>query len=185
MEDLYFEKNENIVRRARQTLKKIFLYSGSEDVSEYNIKRCLDELGVLCDIVERNRVIKNEILNIQNPVTNIINNAIQIVERVSSQEKKKLNSIEEFFEKYKKDNSIKDVDFGLAGFYKKRKKECVYNRAMFSRLASLRGYPQREISRILKIERSVVSHYLHYYKIPNFVHEESNSKYIRRVDYRM
>ena len=57
MRDLYFERNEHLLKKANEMLSKVFIYSGAYDVSEFNRRRCLNEIGAFIDSVSKKKEI--------------------------------------------------------------------------------------------------------------------------------
>jgi len=166
MKTLYFERNEQLVRYAKETLKRIFLYSGAENVNKININRCLNELGKFVDLCEEKTslaIIKKRETQMMESIKKRevnISPTIVIEPKNVIQKSKPINL---FFQEYKEAYGLEDKDFGFHS-YRPRSKEFVFNRAMFSRFAYGCGYTQSEISRFLRINRSSVIHYLHDYK---------------------
>jgi hypothetical protein len=184
MRDLYFERNKELITHAKAVLKNIFLYSGAEDVSEYNVNRCLNELGKFIDSIESKMQKEDIARKRRKPIQSYVDKNIKISPTIILKTEQNLflrKNIQDAFDEFKKEYNLDDSDFGY-GQLRSGKKECVYNRVMFSRYAYASGYSQRQIAKIFNIDRTTVFHYLNTYKHRNFVYDKSNSGAGRPVE---
>jgi hypothetical protein len=180
MRDLYFERNEHLLKKANEMLSKVFIYSGAYDVSEFNRKRCLNEIGAFIDSVSKKKeinLVKKEDIKIVE-VLKKKNIKVSPTIIISPERKiKKYKPINELFEEYKTHNGLTDADFGI-GLKNPRTREYVFNKAMFSRFAFSCGYSQVALGKFLKLDRTTIIYYINEYKDRNYGYEESDTKVI-------
>ena len=160
MKDLYFERNSELVKHAKLLLKNIYLYSGAEDVSDFNEKRCLNELGKFLDMLEKTKQKEDIIRKRKKPIQSYVDNSIKVSPTIIIKPQPQLNlrkKIGDVFLGFKSEYNLADADFGY-GDLRSGKKEHVYNRVMFSRFAYASGFIQRQIAKIFNIDRSTVHH---------------------------
>lgn len=177
MKDLYFERNESLVIHAKAMLKNIFLYSGVEELSPFNEKRCLNEVGKFLESVEKKLEKEDIKRKKRKPIQSYVDESIKVSPTIIIKPEPQLHlrkTIDEVFIEFKIEFKLSDADFGY-GDLRSGKKEHVYNRVMFSRFAYYSGYTQRQIAKIFKIDRTTVIHYLNNYKHRNFIYEKSNT----------
>jgi hypothetical protein len=176
MKYLYFERNENLVKYAEETLKRIFLFSGASDVNQFNKKRCLNEIGNLIDLIQEKKPIKN-VAPVGVRVDVLKNKDVKISPTIVIQKKSQHNGnkpISVFFDEYKKTYGLEDRDFGI-GVRNPRTREYVFNKVMFSRYAFGYGYKHSEISSLLRLDRTTIIYYINEYKDRNYEYEEQNT----------
>lgn len=168
--DLYFEKHENLVPMARDFFRRIFLFTGVESIDEYNLQRCINELGRFIETSDKkingvrkknDKIIEVDRSNPADIIGKKYKQPIYILQPIpkSSQQK----SILEFFESYKNDFGLTDDDFGFNS-NERKSADFVYNKVMFSRFADGCGYNQTHIAKVMRCDRTTVIHYIRRYK---------------------
>lgn len=168
--DLYFEKHENLVPMARDFFRRIFLFTGVESIDEYNMQRCVNELGRFIESADKkingvrkknDKIIEVDRSNPADIIGQKYKQPIYILQPIPKTASQK--SIFDFFEGYKSDFGLTDDDFG---FNKKERSaaDYVYNKAMFSRFADGCGYNQTNIAKVMRCDRTTVIHYIRRYK---------------------
>lgn len=169
--DLYFEKHEELVPMAKDFFKRIFVFTGVEDIDEYTMKRCIHELGNFVTKAEQKsktvRAVRKDtdiVFTSKKEKNEFIERHKQPIYILQPRPEKALKeSIHEFYEKYKKEFKLDDKDFGI-GSHMRRAARFVYNKAMFSRFASSCGYNVSQIAEFFKCDRTTIIHYLRRYK---------------------
>ena len=167
---MYFEKHENLVPMSRDFFRRIFVFTGVEKIDEYNLQRCINELGRFIETAEKkingvrkknDKIIEVDRSNPDAIIGKKYKQPIYILQPIPKTDSQK--SIVDFFEGYKNDFSLKDDDFG---FNKKERSaaDYVYNKAMFSRFADGCGYNQTQIAKVMRCDRTTVIHYIRKYK---------------------
>lgn len=180
MRDLYFERNEHLIKQANEMLSKVFLYSGAYEVNEHNRKRCLNEIGAFIDSVIKKgeiKLVKKEDIKV---VEVLKKKNIKVSPTiVLSPEKtiRKYKPIEDLFEEYKTYHGLTDSDFGI-GAKNPRTREYVFNKVMFSRFAFNCGYSQVALGKFLKLDRTTIIYYINDYKDRNYAYQESDTETI-------
>jgi hypothetical protein len=182
--DLYFEKHEELVPMAKDFFKRIFIFTGVEDIDDYTMKRCINELGNFVTKADQ----KTKTVRAVRKDTDIVfvskkekdefieKNKQPIYILQPRPERANKESISNFFERYKKEFNLVDKDFGI-GSHMRRTARFVYNKAMFSRFASSCGYNVSQIADFFGCDRTTVIHYLRRYKT-----DVGNEKYATTID---
>ena len=162
MSNIYFENNKDVKNHAKEILRRILLYTGVDDIDEFNTNRCMKEMENLLMYAEKlrdaywDRLKPRQVVEV---VAEIKPKGIYLEPLKNHNEK----PIEELFSEYKEMHGLTDDDFGFNS-HRPRGKKFVYNKAMFSRYACGNGYKYTEVSRLFQQDRTTILHYLYRYK---------------------
>lgn len=162
MSNIYFEINKDVKNHAKETLRRILLYTGVDDIDDFNTNRCMKEMESLLMYAENLRDAHWERLRpkqVVEVVAEIKPKGIYLEPLKNHNEK----PIEELFNEYKEMHGLTDDDFGFNS-HNPRTRKYVYNKAMFSRYACSNGYKYTGVAKIFNQDRTTILHYLYRYK---------------------
>ena len=180
----FFEKNRESLVKCNMMLDRIFLFSGAEEVSEFNRNRCLEEVGNFVKSVMNStfpKVVKHEyagdvIDSDRNEFIRKYTPSLDIKGKKPYNFLTPMKSIDEMFVDYKATHNMTDEDFRI-NMRRSRERRYVDNKAMFSQTAYRMGYHYKDIARILGLDRATIINHIHHYKQHASTHEQTGSRH--------